>query len=161
MNRRERRFFDKLKSEIDDWQESEKGKVSQWSGYVNFAPELFRFICRLSESTAIAADGRQKLAVAIEYFMRPVDFIPEAALGPAGYMDDIAIAVYTLKILISEYGPETVEKFWKGEDEIHGVIRGVLNVADEKFGRGLWRTLRALVDDPRMFKEMVNMEIAR
>ena len=161
MNERELQFYGKLKSEIDKWLESEKGADNRWSEYIKFAPELFQLICRLRESEMIDADAEQKLEVAIEYFLRPVDFIPEAALGPVGYMDDIAIAVYALSAVIERYGSKTVERCWEGAEEIPGVIRDVLTVADKKFGRGLWRILKALVDDPQMLKEMMNMEIAR
>ena len=42
----------------------------------------------------------------LSFFISPIDFLPEALLGPLGYLDDLALTCYVLRL--SRYcGPAT------------------------------------------------------
>jgi len=86
------------------------------------------------------------LAGAIAYFVSPVDLLPEALLGPLGFVDDIALAAYVLNSIMNKTDPEIIRKHWAGEDDILEVGRKILKIADEMVGQGLWEKLRRMID---------------
>ncbi|MFC1550906.1 YkvA family protein, partial [Candidatus Neomarinimicrobiota bacterium] len=88
---------------------------------------------------------KAKLAAAIAYFVSPIDLIPEAIIGPIGYVDDIALAAYVLRSIINDTNPEVVQKHWAGDTDVLKVIQNILEVADQMVGSGLWKKLKGLV----------------
>ena len=42
------------------------------------------------------------LGPAVVYYISPFDLLPEALLGPIGYLDDLVFAVYVLNRLLSD-----------------------------------------------------------
>jgi uncharacterized membrane protein YkvA (DUF1232 family) len=76
-----------------------------------------------------------------------VDVIPEALVGPVGYIDDLALSAYVLNGIINKTDPEIVLKHWAGEGDILALIKRVLEKADEMVGSGLWKKLKGLVAD--------------
>ena len=86
------------------------------------------------------------LAGAVAYFVLPIDLLPEAILGPVGYLDDIAIASYVLNKVVNQTSPEIVRKYWAGEHDVLIVIKNTLSVADSMLGKGLWNKLKGRFD---------------
>ena len=66
-------------------------------------------------------------------------------LGPAGYVDDIALAAYVLNSIINASSEELVLKHWAGKDNLLDLMKEILKVADKMVGSGLWRKLKALI----------------
>ncbi len=56
------------------------------------------------------------LVTAIAYFISPIDILPEAILGPIGYLDDLGIAAYVLNDLLNTVDPKIVRRNWVGDD---------------------------------------------
>src|SRR5262249_25584526 len=79
---------------------------------------------------------------ALAYFISPVDLLPEAFLGPAGYVDDVALAAYALYRLINAGHGEVAKELWAGDGDLLVAIQQVLDVADQALGSGLWERLR-------------------
>jgi len=76
--------------------------------------------------------GKDKvlLGSAIAYFILPFDLMPEAIVGPIGYLDDLVLAVYVLNKLLSSTDPAVLREHWSGSDDVLQVIQRVLNAAD-------------------------------
>ncbi len=70
--------------------------------------------------------------------------MPEAIVGPAGYVDDIALAVYVLNSIINNSSPDVVIKHWKGDQDVLEVVQEILKVADQMIGSSLWKKIRGL-----------------
>ena len=117
-----------------------------WAGYLLVAPDLFHLLCKLTLDKEVPAKEKAKLAIVIAYFVSPLDLIPEAVVGPVGYIDDIVLSAYVLNSIISKTNPEVVIKHWAGDQDVLEVIQEILKVADEMVGSGLWRKLKGLVD---------------
>ena len=77
------------------------------------------------------------LGIAIAYFISPADLIPQAIVGPAGYVDDIALAAHVLNKIIKN-NPEAVKQEWAGDEDILELVTNILAAADEMIGTGLW-----------------------
>jgi uncharacterized membrane protein YkvA (DUF1232 family) len=135
-------FYQRLRGQIREWLASEKGKNHRWSEYVLFAPDLFHLLWKLSADPEVPAGDKAKLAGALAYFVSPIDLIPEAVLGPVGYVDDIALAAYVLNGILNHTDPEVRRRYWAGEGDVLEVIQRVLATADRMVGSGVWRRIR-------------------
>jgi uncharacterized membrane protein YkvA (DUF1232 family) len=93
-----------------------RGKVTKWADYLLFAPDLFHLMCKVVVDEEVPPKERAKIAGAIAYFISPIDLLPEAFLGPIGYLDDIVVAAYVLHVVINRTGPEVVQRHWAGDE---------------------------------------------
>lgn len=138
-------FYQKLRKDIRKWAKSKTGKNNKWFEYLLLAPDLFHLLCKLTIDKDVPVVEKAKLASTIAYFVSPVDLVPEAIVGPAGYVDDIALAAFVLNSIINKTNPKVVTKHWAGDKDVLLVIKEILKVADEMVGSGLWRKLKAMV----------------
>ncbi len=53
-------------------------------------------------------------------------FLPEVILGPAGYLDDIALAAYVLNRTINAGNGEIAKEHWAGDGNILEIIQFIL-----------------------------------
>jgi len=141
-------FYQTLRRRIAAWLEKH-GKGFRHAQILLVAPDLFHLLCKLIVDKRVPAAHKARLAAAVVYFVSPLDFLPEALLGPVGYLDDVAVAAYALSSLINAGHGELAKEHWAGEGDLLGVIQLVLGAADEAIGAGLWKKIRALVDSGR------------
>jgi len=137
-------FYRRLRGQIRDFLSSDNGKTSQWSEYLLLAPDLFHLMWKLSADPDVSSKDKVKLAGALAYFISPIDLIPEALVGPIGYVDDVALAAYVLNGIVNHTDPEVLRRHWAGDDDVLVAIRRVLAVADRMVGAGVWNKLKRL-----------------
>ncbi|MEN6350394.1 MAG: DUF1232 domain-containing protein [Syntrophomonas sp.] len=142
MNNQELDFYQKLRVKIKDWLQTEEGKDNKWAEYILCAPDLFHLLCKLAVDKDVLVNDKAKLAGAIAYFIFPVDIIPEAIIGPLGYVDDLAVAAYVLNGILSHTDPDIIRKHWAGEEEVLEVVQRIVEVADQMVGKGLWEKIK-------------------
>jgi uncharacterized membrane protein YkvA (DUF1232 family) len=134
-------FYKSFRDNIRAWVEKE-GKGQKWAEYILLAPDLLHLLCRLAIDPEVPTEEKAKLAVAIAYIISPIDLIPEALVGRAGYLDDVAVAAYALHSILKATKPEVLKRHWAGDEDLLAVVQKVLNDADEMLGSGLWRRLK-------------------
>ncbi len=137
-------FYRTLRQRVRRWTASAEGKASPWAEYVLLAPDLFHLLCKLALDPDVPRGAKARLAAAIAYFVSPVDLVPEALLGPVGYLDDVALAAYVLHGILNQTRPEVLERHWVGERDVLEVVQKVLAAADRMVGSGLWKKLKGL-----------------
>ena len=137
-------FYRALRAKIQCWAESEEGRSNKWVDYLLLAPDLFHLLCKLTVDRDVPAAQKAKLAVAIAYFVSPIDLLPEALIGPMGFVDDIALAAYVLNSVVNGTSPDVVGRHWAGDGDVLEVIQHIIEVADEMVGSGLWKKLKRL-----------------
>jgi len=135
-------FFNKLRSKIQDWVDNQGGNDHRWADIILLAPDMFYLLWKLSLDKNVPSNTKIILGGVIIYFISPIDLLPEAILGPIGYMDDIALTAFILNKIINDTDPILVRKYWKGEHDILIVIKNILGVADKMLGKGLWYKLK-------------------
>lgn len=135
-------FYQSLRKKIIAYFATEEGKTNKFAEYIMIAPDLFYLLCKLTIDEEVKIEDKAKLAIAIAYFVSPIDLIPEAITGPLGYVDDIAVAAYVLNIIINNTAPEIVSKYWVGEGDILLKIQEIIKSADEMLGSGLWKKIK-------------------
>ncbi len=142
MDARHEDFYQALRKRIRKWLDTRQGAESRWAEYVLFAPDLFHLLCKLALDKDVPNAEKSKLAVALAYFVAPIDVLPEIVLGPVGFIDDIALAAYVLNSLVNDINPDIVKKHWAGDEDILHVIRKILKAADDMVGSGLWKKVK-------------------
>jgi uncharacterized membrane protein YkvA (DUF1232 family) len=135
-------FYFELRREINKWLDKKIGKNHRWSEFILATPDLFHLLVRLLFDKDVPQIKKVKLAAAVFYFISPIDFIPEALLGPAGYVDDIAVSAYVLNDLINDIDQEIVYRNWTGDKDILELVKSILGKADLMIGSGLWNKLK-------------------
>lgn len=138
-------FYQRLRSSIRKWEKKEESRKNKWMEYILLAPDLFHLLTKLMFDKAVKLEMKSKIGLVILYFISPIDLIPEALLGPGGYIDDIVLTAYVLNMLINQTSPEIVYKHWAGEDDILQIIRKILANASEIVGSRVWGKLRRKV----------------
>jgi uncharacterized membrane protein YkvA (DUF1232 family) len=83
---------------------------------------------------------------AIAYFISPIDILPEAILGPIGYLDDLGVAAYVLNDIINTVDPQIVKRNWIGDVDILILIKKILINIDKIIGKGIWDKVRGKVE---------------
>ncbi len=73
--------------------------------------------------------------------------MPEAILGPIGYLDDIALAAYFLNQLVNAGGAPVVQRLWAGDGDVLELIKKIVAKADEMVGSGLWEKIKKMLSD--------------
>ncbi len=138
-------FYHDLRAKFKTWIHSDEGKNHKWSEYLLAAPDLFHLLCKLSIDKDVPIKEKAKLAGAIAYFVSPIDLVPEAIVGPIGYVDDISLAAYVLNQIVNNTDPEVIKRHWAGEGDVLELIQAILEKADKMVGAGLWGKLRNMI----------------
>jgi len=137
-------FYQKLRNRVREWA-AQEGKDSKALKYILMAPDFFHLIWRLMFDPRVPIIEKAKLGSAIAYFVSSVDVVPEDLIGPAGYIDDVALAAYVLNSILNSVGPEVLEEHWAGDGDVLKNIQEILKVADELIGSGLWKKIKRLI----------------
>ena len=142
MNEKQSDFYQKIRKDVKHWVNDNLDKENKWVDYILAAPDLFHLLCKLTADSEIPSNKKLKLVAGIAYFISPIDLLPEAFLGPIGYLDDIAVAAYILNDLINEVDPLIIRKHWAGEEDVLVLIKTILANADKMIGSKMWKRIK-------------------
>jgi uncharacterized membrane protein YkvA (DUF1232 family) len=109
-------FYDVLSDNLESYQ-------GEYASFIDHGPKLFKLLTGLLDEKDLTPDLRLKISAAIAYYVVPMDVIPEQIYGPYGYIDDIYITVYIIKMIADEFGFNFLEKHWEGEGTLESVIK--------------------------------------
>ena len=89
-------FYDTLLENLETY-------AGEYESFIDYGPTLFKVLCDLLNSDV---DDSLKLPIcgAIAYYVTPDDVISEAVYGPYGYIDDIYLSSYVLKMVADIHG---------------------------------------------------------
>jgi uncharacterized membrane protein YkvA (DUF1232 family) len=138
-------FYQLLRRRIASWL-TRHGEGFRHSQILLLAPDLFHLLCRLAIDKRVPTDVKAKLAVAIAYFVSPIDLLPEGLIGPVGYLDDVAIAAYAISSIVNSEHGDIARELWAGDGDLLAVVQQILSLADQMIGAGLWQKIRAMFD---------------
>lgn len=128
------RFYDRMRASIREYLEK-KGSVAGSTGeYLLLAPDVFVLLWRLVNDKRVDAKNKVMLGSGLAYYLFPLDIMPEAFLGPIGYLDDLVFAVYLLNKLLTDTDVEILREHWSGRDDVLDTIRRVLGAAENLVG---------------------------
>lgn len=134
---RAQRFYDKVRENIRNYLEA-KGSVAGKTGeYLLLVPDMFMLLWRLINDPRVNSKNKVLLGSGLAYYLFPLDIMPEAFLGPMGYVDDLVFGVYLLNRMLTDTDPEVLREHWSGSDDVLATIQNVLNAADNLVGSDL------------------------
>lgn len=139
-------FYDALRARTVAAVEKKGGKLG--SGAVRallLVPDVFILLVRIALDPEVPASARALVGGAIAYFILPTDFMPEAFLGGAGYVDDLVLATAVLAHTFSGDLEPYARKHWSGPEDVRKVIADVTAAARGLLGENLYERLRRLL----------------
>lgn len=96
-------FYDTLVDNLENY-------AGEYESFIDYGPKLFKLLCELL-NTDVDDSLRLPICGAIAYYVNPDDVIPEQIYGPYGYIDDIYLSSYVLKMVGERHGYEFIEKY--------------------------------------------------
>ena len=102
MNKQFKDFYDTLVENLDNYN-------GEYESFINYGPNLFKLLCDLLNAD-IDFSLRLPICGAIAYYVTPDDVISEQVYGPYGYIDDIYLASYVLKMVANKHGYEFLQQ---------------------------------------------------
>ncbi len=139
MNEKQLDFYQKLRIKIANYLDK---KDFEYGDILLLAPDFFHLMVKLSLDPKVETVKKAKLAFAITYFFSPIDLLPEAFLGPIGYLDDIALAAYVLNDFVNNNESDLLYEHWAGQSDVLASIQNVLTLSNRFLGEGLWKKLK-------------------
>ncbi len=132
-------FYIKLRDKITAWYADKTEKKPEYTDYILLIPDFFYLLVKLTLDNRVPAIDKAKFAGVIAYVISPVDFVPEAILGPLGYLDDLVLACYVLNLYLNqqeEANQAIVSELWPGDQDVLATIQSVIQKADKWIGSG-------------------------
>jgi uncharacterized membrane protein YkvA (DUF1232 family) len=141
---RAERFYDRLRTKIHGYVENKGNAVGKTAEFLLLVPDVFILLWRLISDPRITAKNKTILVSGVAYFVFPFDLLPEAFLGPIGYLDDLVLAVYILNRMLVDTDPAILREHWSGSDDVLATIQKVLNAADSLVGSDLLKRIKRM-----------------
>lgn len=143
-------FYDRLRERILHAIEKREGKrgAKLTEGTVRallLVPDVFILLARLALDKNVPGSTRALIGGALAYFILPVDLLPEALLGGAGYLDDLVLAA---AVLAQAFGGDLepyARKHWSGSEDLRVVLQDITETAQSLLGQNLYDRLRRLL----------------
>lgn len=130
-------FYQKIRKEMRDWLESKAGKSHTAAEYLMMVPDVFHLLLRLLLDKDVNKAEKAKIGIALTYFMSPLDFFPEAIIGPAAFADDLALSIYAIHSLVNTSNEAILRRNWAGEKDILDVVRSIMKSSYDLLGSGI------------------------
>lgn len=125
---RAERFYDRLRTRLTAY--LSKNRESAVAEFLFLVPDVFILLFRLASDKRVDGKNKMLLASGIAYYLFPLDVVPEALLGPVGFLDDLVLSVYVLNKVLQETSPDILREHWSGRGDVLDMIRNVLDSAD-------------------------------
>jgi len=138
------RFYDRVRGSIHEFTEH-KGAVGKTAEFLMLVPDMFMLLWRLTTDSRVSGKYKILLGSGVAYFILPFDLIPEAIVGPLGYMDDLVFGVYVLNKVLSTTDPAILREHWSGSGDVLDTIQRVLNSADTLVGSKIAGRLKKML----------------
>jgi uncharacterized membrane protein YkvA (DUF1232 family) len=143
-------FYDRLREKILHAIEKREGKRGGklTEGAVRallLVPDVFILLARLALDKKVPGSTRAMIGGALAYFILPVDLLPEALLGGAGFLDDLVLATAVLSQAFGGDLEPYARKHWSGSEDLRVVIRDISETAQSLLGQNLYDRLRRLM----------------
>lgn len=140
-------FYESLRDKVTTWAEEKGGeKGRQIAEIVLLAPDLFMLLVRLLQDSRTPTSQKVLVGAGIAYFISPIDLMPEAILGPVGYLDDIILAVFIINRILNTDRHLVLEN-WSGRGDVITIVQDISAQAEDLVGRRVYQQLQ------RFFKQ--------
>src|SRR2546428_4125089 len=127
---RAKRFYDRVRTSIQEYLDRKGRVLGKTAEYLMLVPDIFMLLWRLTTDRRVHGKDKVLIGSVVVYFILPFDLIPEAIVGPIGYLDDLVFAAYALNTILRDTDPEVLREHWTGREDVLVTIQRVLTAAD-------------------------------
>jgi len=139
------RLYDRIRATIQRYVDG-KGKVlGRTAEFLLLVPDVFILLWRLTTDARVNGKDKILLGSAVAYYVMPFDLIPEALVGPAGYLDDLVFGVYVLNKILGSVDASIVREHWSGNEDVLETIQRVLGAAESLVGKDLLGKIKKMM----------------
>jgi uncharacterized membrane protein YkvA (DUF1232 family) len=139
-------FYDRLRQRVHDFLEERGGSLgSTATDYLMLVPDVFILLARLSLDKQVPKEQRVLIGGALAYFVIPIDLLPEAMLGPVGYLDDLVLSAVVLSKAFGEQLEPYTDHHWSGSAKLRTVLADVAQAAESLVGKDIYGKLMTLL----------------
>ena len=103
-------------------------KAKQYSDYIFILPDIAALIYRLLKDKRVSIKTKMIISAAVAYITVPSDFIPDK-VPFVGKIDDIAIGIFALNVIMSDVPLDVVLENWQGKNDFLVVIKNLIEYA--------------------------------
>ena len=139
------RFYDRLRNQIHSHLESGKPAIEKAAEFLLLVPDVFILLWRLLNDSRVNGKNKVLLGTGVAYFIFPFDIVPEAIVGPIGYLDDLVFGVYVLNRMLADTDVTILREHWSGREDVLDTIRNVLDSADKLVAGNLVKRLKKML----------------
>jgi len=139
------RFYDRVRTRIQEYVDSKGGMVEKTAEFLLLVPDMFILLWRLANDPRVTGKNKVLLGSGLAYYIFPFDFLPEALVGPMGYLDDLVFAVYVLNKMLTDTDVSILREHWSGDEDVLDAVRRVLTTADQLVGSNVLARIKKMV----------------
>jgi uncharacterized membrane protein YkvA (DUF1232 family) len=139
------RFYDRLRRAIRNYVDKKGGVLGKTADYLLLVPDVFILLWRLATDSRVVSKDKVLLGSAIAYYIFPFDIIPEALMGPMGFLDDLVFGVYVLNKMLGTMDVAILREHWSGSEDVLATIQRVLNAADSLVGSNMVAKIKKMM----------------
>jgi uncharacterized membrane protein YkvA (DUF1232 family) len=93
-----------------------------------FLPRLAKLLGRIAADPDVSGKDKTLVLAALAYLASPIDLVPDF-IPVIGELDDIYLVALVLLRLLNRVGPEKLQSYWDGPEDIVGLVNRVSEVA--------------------------------
>ncbi|MCG8458699.1 MAG: DUF1232 domain-containing protein [Holophagales bacterium] len=139
-------FYDRLRGRMVAYGEKKGGTMARPTiEALLLVPDVFILLARLALDNEVPKHTRALIGSALAYFVLPVDFLPEALLGPAAYTDDLVLGLTVLSRAFGQELEPFAAKYWSGSRSLHRSIGDTLYAAQGLLSADVYNRLKDLL----------------
>lgn len=102
--------------------------AKKYSDYIFVLPDIAALIYRLLKDKRVSMKTKLVISAAVTYIAVPCDIIPDK-VPFIGKIDDIAIGVFALNVIMTDVPLNVVLENWQGKNDILIVLKNVIDYA--------------------------------
>lgn len=125
-------FYRRIRGKVMAWAEG-AGAGKEITSYVMLVPDMVALFGRLMFDPRVSAQFKAEFAAASAYIILPIDLMPEAVLGPAGYIEDAVIGALILSRMVKTMGTagsNVIREHWDGDQDILRQVEEIIAKAE-------------------------------
>ena len=110
-----------------------------------FLPRMAKLLGRIAADPEVSGKDKALVLAALAYLASPIDLIPDF-IPVIGELDDIYLISLVLLRLMNRVGPEKLQAYWDGPEDIVALTQRVSEVATAILPEKIRRMVLAKVD---------------
>ena len=103
-------------------------KAKKYSDYIFVLPDIVALIYRLLKDKRVSMKTKVVISAAVAYIAVPSDIIPDK-VPFVGKIDDIAIGIFALNVIMTDVPLNIVLENWQGKNDIILVVKNLIEYA--------------------------------